>query len=134
MTKEKSAGEIVKEYLDAFFSKDVEKTLAFLSDRVEWRVQGAPGVPTVGVRYGHDAVREWLALFPKHFKPLEFEIDRTFDGGDQAVITGRLKHQILDTGRKFETFFAAICSVKDGKITAYNFLEDSYWLWAAFQE
>ena len=37
------------------------------------------------------------------------------------------------TGREFASDFAAICSVRDGKVSAYNFLEDSYALWHSFQ-
>lgn len=132
-TTDMNAGEVVRHYLDTFFSKDVDKTLECLTDDVIWKVQGAADVPTVGVRHGKEEVRAWMALFPAHFEPLEFNIARTFENGDQVVMTGHFKHRILDTGRVFESDFAAICSVRDGKVSAYNFLEDSYALWRSFQ-
>lgn len=61
---EMSAGQVVQNYLDTFFKKDVEKTLECLTDDMLWKVQGAPEVPTIGFRQGKDQVCEWMALFP----------------------------------------------------------------------
>jgi uncharacterized protein len=124
--------EVIHHYLDTFFSKDVEKTLACLTEDVVWKVQGAPDVPTVGLRRGRDEVRAWMALFPRYFEPLDFAIERTFESGEQVVVTGHFTHRIVSTGKEFTSDFAAICSVRDGKVSAYNFLEDSYALWRSF--
>ncbi|WP_176054707.1 nuclear transport factor 2 family protein [Paraburkholderia caribensis] len=126
-------GKVVQHYLDTFFKKDIDATLDCLTDDVVWTVQGAPEVPTVGTRHGKQQVREWMDLFPVYFKPLDFRVDRVFENGDQAVLTGCLKHEILQTGRVFSCDFAVICTVRDGKISGYNFLEDSYALWDAFR-
>ena len=103
------------------------------TDDVVWRVQGAPDVPTIGTRYGKDEVREWLELFPHHFQPLDFDIQRMVADDDRVIVIGHFTHRILDTGREFSSDFATICTVRDGKLAAYNFLEDSYGLWDAFQ-
>ncbi len=129
----RTSGQVVQHYLDTFFKKDVDKTLECLTDDVVWKVQGAASVPTIGLRRGRDEVRAWMALFPVNFEPLEFHVERTFENGDQVVITGHFKHRILSTGKEFVSDFAAICSVRDGKVSAYNFIEDSYALWKAFQ-
>lgn len=34
-----------------------------------------------------------LALFPVNFKPLEFHAERTFESGDEVVITGKFRHR-----------------------------------------
>lgn len=130
---EMTPGQVVQHYLDTFFKKDVEKTLECLTEDVVWKVQGAAEVPTIGVRHGRDEVRAWMALFPVNFEPLEFHVERTFESGDQVVMIGSFKHRILSTGKEFNSDFAAICSVRDGKVSAYNFIEDSYGLWRAFQ-
>lgn len=130
---EKTPGQVVRHYLDTFFRKDVDKTLECLTDDVVWKVQGAADVPTIGIRHGKAEVREWMALFPVNFEPVEFHIERTFESGDQVVIIGHFMHRILSTRKEFKSDFAAICTVRDGKISAYNFLEDSYALWRSFQ-
>ena len=131
-TTEMTPGQVVQHYLDTFFKKDVDRTLECLTDDVVWKVQGAADVPTIGVRHGKEEVRAWMALFPVNFEPLEFRIERIFESGDQVAITGHFKHRILSTGHEFASDFAAICSVRDGKVSAYNFLEDSYALWRSF--
>ncbi|XOK14356.1 nuclear transport factor 2 family protein [Agrobacterium tumefaciens] len=125
--------QVVQHYLETFFKKDVEKTLQCLTEDVVWKVQGASDVPTVGLRHGRDQVRDWMALFPVNFEPLDFQVERTFESGDKVVIIGNFKHRIRSTGKDFVSDFAAICSVRDGKVSAYNFIEDSYALWRAFQ-
>jgi len=132
-TRKRTTGQVVQSYLDTFFSKDLEKTLACLTDDVVWKVQGAPDVPTIGVRHGKEAVREWMALFPPNFEPLDFQVERIFESGDQAVLTGHFTHRIVSTSKTFSSDFAVICTVRDDKIAAYNFIEDSYGLWRAFQ-
>lgn len=126
-------GQVVRHYLDTFFEGDTDKILDCLTDDVVWKVQGAANVPTIGERRGKEEVRAWAAMFPTNFEPLEFRIDRTFENGDQVVITGRVRHRVLSTGREFASDFAAICSVREGRVSAYNFLEDSYALWRSFQ-
>ncbi|WP_338664651.1 nuclear transport factor 2 family protein [Pararoseomonas sp. SCSIO 73927] len=132
-SSEMTPREVAQHYLDTFFEGDVDKTLECLTDDVAWKVQGAGDVPMSGVRRGRDEVRAWMALFPMYFEALEFHIERTFDSGNQAAVTGNLKHRILSTGKEFTSDFAMICSVRDGRISAYNFIEDSYALWRAFQ-
>jgi ketosteroid isomerase-like protein len=125
--------QVVQHYLDTFFKKEIENTLQCLTDDVVWKVQGAADVPTIGLRRGRDEVRDWMALFPVNFEPREFTIERTFENGNQVVIIGNFRHLIRSTGKEFVSDFAAICSVRDGKVSAYNFIEDSYGLWLAFQ-
>ncbi|WP_433556080.1 nuclear transport factor 2 family protein [Pseudonocardia xinjiangensis] len=132
-TSEMTPGRVVQHYLDIFFKGDVDKTLECLADDVIWKVQGAPDVPTIGLRRGKQEVREWMELFPQNFQPVEFNIERTFESGDQVVLVGHFKHRILSTGREFASDFSAICTVRDGKVSSYNFLEDSYALWRSFQ-
>lgn len=132
-TTEMTAGQVVQHYLDTFFKKDVDKTLDCLTEDVVWKVQGAPDVPTIGVRRGREQVREWMALFPPNFQPLNFKVERIFESGDQAVLTGHFTHRILSTGKEFTSDFAVICAVRDGKVSSYNFIEDSYALWRSFQ-
>lgn len=130
---EMTPAEVVQHYLDTFFKRDVEKTLQCLTEDVVWKVQGAADVPTIGLRRGRDQVRDWMALFPVNFEPLEFHVERAFESGDQVAIIGHFKHRIRNTGKEFASDFAAICSVRDGKVSTYNFIEDSYALWRAFQ-
>lgn len=132
-TTPKTPAEVVAHYLQTFFGHDIDKTLDCLTDDVSWHVQGAPGVPTVGDRQGKDEVRQWLQLFPDHFEPIAFEVLKTFEKEDDVVLVGHFTHRIIDTGKHFTSRFAAVCTVRDGKVSDYDFLEDSFGLWNSFQ-
>ena len=64
---------------------------------------------------------------------IDVNCDRTFENGDQVVLTVHFKHCILGTGKECESDFAAICRVRDGKVSTSNFIEDSFALWQSFQ-
>lgn len=130
----KTPAQVVAHYLETFFNHDIDKTLECLTEDVSWHVQGAPGLPTIGDRRGKEQVRRWLQSFPAHFEPIAFEVLKTFENGDDVVLVGHFTHRILDTGKCFTSRFAAVCSVRDGKLSRYDFLEDSFGLWSAFQQ
>lgn len=128
----KSPTEIVQAYFAAFLSKDLETTLSMLSEEVQWHVQGAPNVPTVGMLWGKEHVKAWMLDFPKHFKPLAFELDRYFESGNEVIVTGRFKHLVLSTNQEVGSELAIHFIVNDGLICSYKILEDSYALYTAF--
>jgi len=128
-----SPTQIVQEYFKAFQSGDVEKALGMLTDDVVWHVQGAPNVPTVGVRHGKEEVRKWIVNFPLNFKQLNFEVGRTFESGNEIIITGRFRLLVLPTRREVGSELAIHFILRDGKIASYKILEDSYALHLAFR-
>ncbi|MGI2908189.1 carboxymuconolactone decarboxylase family protein [Tolypothrix sp. VBCCA 56010] len=130
----KSPTEIVQAYFAAFLSGDLETTLSMLNEDVEWHVQGAPNVPTVGTLQGKEQVKAWMLDFPNYFKPLVFEVDRYFESADEVIVTGRFKHLVLSTHREVGSELAIHFRVKDELICSYKILEDSYALYLAFNE
>lgn len=124
--------DVVKAYFDTFLSHDPEKTLATLTDDIRWEVQGAPNVPTIGKFRGKEQVRKWLEVFPKNFKPLTISFDKFFENDNDVVVLGSFKHLALITNQEVGSEFAAHLEVRDGKIAAYRFFEDSYALYIVF--
>ena len=132
MMTERSSIDTVKQYFDTFLTHDTDKILAVLTDDVAWEVQGAPNVPTIGKFHGKDEVRQWLGIFPKNFKPLGIRFDKFFENGPDVMVLGSFTHLILATSKEVSSDFAAHLIVRDGKIAAYRFFEDSYALYMAF--
>lgn len=133
-TANKIPTEIVQAYFAAFLSGDMEATLSMLSEDVKWHVQGASNVPTVGTLQGKEQVKAWMVDFPRHFKPLVFELDRYFESGNEVIVTGRFKHLVLLTHREVGSELAIHFIVKDGLICSYKIMEDSYALYTAFNQ
>jgi len=129
----RSPTEIVQAYFAAFLSGDIEATLSILSEDVQWHVQGAPNVPTVGILQGKEQVKSWMLDFPRHFQPLAFELERYFESGNEVIVTGKFQHLVLSTNRNVGSEFAIHFTIKDGLICSYKILEDSYALYTAFR-
>ncbi len=123
---------IVQQYFQAFGAGDLEAILACLHDDVVWNVAGAPHVATVGLLQGKARVQRWLERFPQEFQPLEFVIDDFFELGDDVLTTGRFRHRILSTGRIAGSDLAIRFTVRDGRISRYQILEDADILARAF--
>lgn len=79
-------------------------------------------------------VRAWFLNFPKKFKLLAFELERYFESGDEVIVTGRFKHLALPTNREVGSELAIHFKLRDGRISSYKILEDSYALFVAFSE
>jgi uncharacterized protein len=118
--------ETVQRYLRAVQDTDFDAAMDCLAEDVVWRAQGAEEVPTVGVRHGKRAVREWLELIPRHFKPVDFKVGGKCPVAERVVLVGSVTHIVMDMGKTFASDFAVIFRVDDGKICEYSFLEDSY--------
>ncbi len=130
--REPSNIEVAKQYFNSFLSHDPEITLAMLTDDIRWEVQGAPNVPTVGKFRGKEDVRRWLEIFPKNFKPLDIRFDNFLEKDTNVVVLGSFTHLALITNQEISSEFAAHLIVRDGKIAAYRFFEDSYALYMVF--
>ncbi|MFG2652472.1 alpha/beta fold hydrolase [Streptomyces sp. NPDC048436] len=125
--------DIARAYLDAFGSGDVAAALALLTDDVVWHVDGAPEVPTVGLRQGRARVKEWMEGFPESFEPLGFRISAMADCGSTALATGWFRYRVRATQRTVEGDFTIRFEVRDGRISHYQIYEDSLALAQAFQ-
>lgn len=130
----KSPTEIVQAYFASFLSGDIEATLLMLSEDVQWHIQGAPNVPTVGTLQGKEQVKAWMLDFPRHFKPLAFELDHYFESDNQVIVTGRFKYLVLPSCREVGSELAIHFILKNDLICSYKILEDSYALYLAFNQ
>ena len=110
----------------AFGRGDISAVLDALTEDVEWVLPGPPEViPFAGVRRGREQVLEFFgvldaALTFERFEPREFMAQ-----GDKVVVLGRSRDRMKSTGRVVENEWAAVFTLKDGKIAKYQVLEDT---------
>lgn len=74
---------------------------------------------------GHAGVRQFLKNLADSYDTQEFTVYKTLGDEEHAVMWGHFKHVIKATGHLFESDWALICAVSDGKITQYQFYEDT---------
>lgn len=125
--------------LTAFFQalgrKDMDAALALVdaeADFVAVRPEPSPELFLYGTYHGHDGVRRFVAGLAEAFEPQSFTLDKALADGDSAVAWGHLRHRVRATGRLFDSAWAVVCRLKEGRIAHYRFFEDTAALHTAF--
>ncbi|OXM85672.1 nuclear transport factor 2 family protein [Paenibacillus rigui] len=87
-----------------------------------------------GTYYGIEGVRTLLSKFQKDLDTQEFVIHKILADETTALAWGSFKHRIRPTGKIFESYWAVVCEVEDGKIKYFRGFEDTGALEASFRE
>jgi ketosteroid isomerase-like protein len=124
---------VVQESYAAFGRGDIQGILDRLDDDVLWKgVYGAaPHVPTAGERRGRTAVKEFFRLVAENVKFSRFEPKEFIATGDKVVALG---HYTATTpiGKRFDSDFAMVFTVRNGKVTEFQEFTDSAQINAAY--
>jgi uncharacterized protein len=125
--------QIVQEAFAAFARGDVQSILEKLDEGIVWKgVYGAgPEVPTSGERHGKAQVAEFFRLVAEHIKFSRFEPKDFVAGGGRVVALG---HYTATTpvGGSFDSDFAMVFTLRNGKVTMFQEFTDSAALNAAY--
>ena len=110
---------IVQQAYQAFGRGDIPGVLALLAEPVEWRFIGAKGLPYTGTFTTRADVGQWFASVAavddvQGFEPREF-----IDGGEHVTVLGFERTTSRPRGKVFETEWAHVFTVRDGRITRF---------------
>ncbi len=124
---------VVQEAYAAFGRGDVQGILDRLDDGIVWKgVYGAAAhVPTAGERRGKAAVKEFFGLVASTVKFSRFEPKEFVASGDKVIALG---HYTAETsvGGTFDSDFAMIFTMRDGKVTQFQEFTNSAAINAAY--
>jgi uncharacterized protein len=125
---------VVQDAYAAFGRGDVQGILEKLDDGIVWKgVYGAgPHVPTSGERRGKAQVGEFFKQVAQNVNFSRFEPKEFVATGDKVVALG---HYTATTpiGKKFDSDFAMVFTVRDGKVTEFQEFTDSAAVNAAYE-
>jgi ketosteroid isomerase-like protein len=116
---------IVQEAYAAFGRGDIPGLLAMLSEDVQWDHAGPSEIPWAGSFRGHDGVVKFFTAIGENCDFLSFEPQTFLADQDRVVVLGseKIKHKV--SGREWETPWAHVYTVKDGKITTFREYTDT---------
>jgi len=77
-------------------------------------------VPFSGKRSTRAGVGEFFALIDANEESLRFEPNESVAQGDKVVSLGFYQWRVKATGREFESDFAHVFTIRDGKIVAFK--------------
>ena len=120
------------QFFSAFGSGDVEGVVALFHPEAAITAvrSGTPAPGQLhGAYVGHSGVRAFLAKLANTFDTKAFSVDHVVGDGAVAFASGQFVHELRSTRKTFESAWALVCEIEDGRIRTYRFFEDS----AAFQ-
>lgn len=120
----------VRRLYEAFEQGNDEALLETLSAEVEWYVPDV--LPFGGTFHGMEQVRDYLDSLSRFVERGAVDTVRMIDAGDHVVVLGHWSSRTAD-GESFESRFASIFEVRDGKIVRLDSHLDTARVLQAFQ-
>lgn len=112
--------EVVKKAYDAFLSGDIPAFIELMDENVEWDHRGPEGVPINKMYRGKEGVQQFFTELGETMEGTGFEVHEFFGAGDRVVALGHFSWKARSTGKSFESDFAMVYTVKDGKVTRWQ--------------
>ena len=133
MSEEQNTRLVQQAYRD-FQNGDIRGVLGALSEEVEWVTTQLSGVPVGGTYHGVEEAGRFFsglgdAQEPRHFEPREFVAQ-----GEKVVALGHYAWHVEATGRDWESDFAHVFIVREGKIARFQEYTDTAAIAEAFPE
>ena len=125
---------IVQEAYNNFRTGNIPALLALLSDDVIWQLPVMENVPFSGKRTTPAGVGEFFALLGENEEPLRFEPRAMVAQGDKVVSLGYYQWRLKANGREFESDFAHVFTIRNGKVVAFQEYTDTAVCAAAYQK
>jgi len=124
---------IVQDAYAAFGRNDISTLLTYLADDIAWHaVYGAgPHVPTSGVRRGKPAVAEFFKQVAANVNFSRFEPREFVATGDTVVALGHYT-ATTPSGKSFDSDWAMVFTLKNGKVSRFQEFCDSAAINAAY--
>lgn len=126
MNEEKNT-QLVRDAYAAFKRGDIPAVLKEMSDDVAWFLPGPKDiVPISGQRRGRAEVGAFFATLAETQEPEEFEPTELIAQGEMVVALGHYRWRVKATGRRFESDFAHVFTIKNGKVVKFHEYFDTY--------
>lgn len=111
---------IVKQAYEAFGRGDVPAILNLVADQVDWELVGPTSLPYAGRRKNHKEVADFFAAVASSDDIHAFEPREFIEADEHVTVLGWEDATTRDTNRKFESQWAHVFTVKNGKITRWR--------------
>ena len=117
---------VVQDTYAAFKRGDISAVLNAMSDDIGWFTPGPKDIPVAGARRGRAEAGAFFATLAETQEPEEFEPKEFIAQGDTVVGLGHYRWRVKSTGRLFESDFAHVFTVKNGKIVNFHEYFDTH--------
>jgi ketosteroid isomerase-like protein len=130
--KESENVDVVRQAFQCFGAGDIAGLLNQFASDVSWETPGAPRIPYAGRFKGRDQVATFFEGLGRTAEFTQFEPREFVAQGDQVVALGHYAGKGRTTGRPFDTAWAMVFTVQNGKVVKFQEYFDTANLGAAF--
>ena len=118
----------------AFGRGDISGLLGYMTDDIHWRpvIGTAAHVPFSGERTGKTNVAEFFKQVAESEDFEQFEPREFVAQGDTVVAIGHYRAVSKATGKRFDSDFAMVFTLRNGKVATFREFTDSAGINAAF--
>jgi uncharacterized protein len=132
---EQANEQVVLRLYAAFGQGDMQGIMDVLAEDVDWLFVGRPeDVPFAGQRHGHEQMKEFFGIVGETAGEIyEFGPREVMSFDDKVLVLGHERVRVRATGRVFETDWAHLFTVHDGKIVRLREFYDTATMAEAFR-
>jgi ketosteroid isomerase-like protein len=124
MNEESNTKIVQKMYAD-FGAGDIASVLNAMTPDVIWKQPPVGPEPFAGTVHGREQLGEWFARLDAVSDVEAFEPKEFFSWGDRVVVLGYYRYRSKSTGKLWESDWAMVWTVRDGKLAKGQILEDT---------
>ena len=83
-------------------------------------------MPWAGMQKGPEAIASTYARVGRYWENEGFEIDDSFEAGENVAVFGRFTYRSVTVGRAVTSPFSILAKVRDGRVAYMQFMEDIF--------
>ena len=125
--------DVVRQLYSDFGEGNVEGILNVLTEDVAWKEPPAGKSPLAGTWNGHEGVAEFFRIVDEVSETEDFRPKEYIAQGNKVVVLGYYRFLAKSTGKRWESEWAMVWTLRDGKIAEFQFFGDTGAEAAAFE-
>lgn len=124
--------QLVQQIYSAIGRGDIPGVVGMMAADVEIHLPGPSEIPFAGTYAGHEGVGQFFQAIGANAEVLRFEPREFIAQDDHVVVLGHERLTARPTGRSWETDWAMVWTVRDGKVASLREFHETGAIAAAF--
>jgi ketosteroid isomerase-like protein len=124
---------LVMEGYRQFQSGDIAHLLERYHDDAEWTGPESDLTPFAGKFHGRQGIAQFFQKLGDSVQTIRFQPLTVVAEADQVVVTGEASWLVKSTGRRYDTAWVHVFTMRDGKVAAFQSYYDTAACEKAFQ-
>ena len=116
---------VAQQAYEAFGRQDIPAFLNLVADEVDWKAVGPASLPHCSLRRNPAEVADFFAALGSVEELPVFEPREFIEAGENVTVLGYLEGYARDTNQKFQSEWAHVITVRNGKITRWRGFSNS---------